>query len=99
MIHFFCGVAGVGSIRNRDRQARRTRSLGRSRLAAKGQRHNHFHNGTSIWSGMTSRPLVIRPQVDGGPNSLVGFASYLAASICLANSVRKSCSFWAMNFL
>jgi hypothetical protein len=41
---------------------------------------------------------VIRP-IRGESNFLVRLAFYLAASFCLASSVRKSCSFWAMYFL
>src|SRR5579864_4611997 len=38
-------------------------------------------------------------RIDCGPGCLAPLASYLAAIFCLANSARKSCSFWAMYFL
>ena len=37
--------------------------------------------------------LLISQIGERQPDSLIGFAFYLAASVCFANSVRKSCSF------
>jgi len=43
------------------------------------------------------RIALIRDQ--RGPHLRADLASYFEASCCLANSVRKSCSFCATNFL
>src|SRR5258708_5672092 len=37
--------------------------------------------------------------IEGDPNFLSRTTFQWAASFCFANSVRKSCSFWAMYFL